>query len=488
MLEICAVVLTLGAVFYHNLGFDLFTVSLFGVSLIFFLYFSFRSRVGIIFSLVIGGGFILGALAMWNSDRIIPREVFGSRAFDAKVIAIDRRLSKTNIIIKDMDHDTNLQVSLFEDSDLLPGDMISVRANVGMPESFLTDQGRLFDYPRYLESKGIVGVAQNANILLQKEGGVSISRIATELRFGIADIFKKYITFPIDGIVAGMTVGYQGGLPKEVQDLFRNTGVLHVLVLSGYNITLLAGFLAMLLRAFPFRVRTGLTILAIVMLVVISGSGVASIRAGIMGSIALFAGLATRTYQPLRALALAYLIFFFVSPQTIFADPGFHLSFLATGFIILVLPQVERLFSFLPKTRGIDIKEILILAMTIPFFMLPYMMYFSGSFPLVSPITNIFLSILTPLLMISGISLIVFSWLGPVAHIIGTLISALGNVVTWLLEVFAKLPLWRTPQLPWWAVVVFYLIFIYFLFRKEIRLYFLHLQNLFLPASNSSDS
>jgi len=488
MLELAAVALTCGAVLYHNLHANFFTLTLVAVSFIIFFTVALRTIKGALFALFLGTSFMLGALATWNANVPVPQELFGNRAFDAKVLSIDRRLTKINIFIRDIDHGAKLQLYVYEESGLLPGDIISVRADIEEPESFLTDNGRIFDYPRYLRSKGIVGVGQNAKVLLQKEGEWSLQRIATTARFRIADILAANIAFPIDGVIAGMTVGYQGGLPSYVQDLFRDTGVLHVLVLSGYNITLLAGFLGLLFRAVPFRLRTICIILAIVMLVVISGSGIASVRAGIMGSIALFAGLALRTYRPLRALTLAYLFFFFLSPETIFSDPGFHLSFLATAFMVLVLPKVERLFSFIPKTKGIDIRELLILACTIPLFMLPYTMYFSGNFPLFSPIANIVFGLITPILMILGIALIALSWIAPIAHIIGALSSWIGNAGVSILEVFATMPNWNTPALPWWGVVLFYVVTLYVLFRKEIRQYLWQLRNLLLPATSSSDS
>lgn len=487
MIELCAVALTLGAILYRNLGFDLFTIALIGASAALVGSFAQRSRKGALCSFLLGGAFVLGAIGVWNAERPVPQELFGDRAFDAEVLSVDRRLARTNLIVRDIARDAKIQLFLYEKTALLPGDIASVRARVEAPEAFLTDSGRLFDYPRYLESKGIVAIARNADVLLQEKGGVSLVRIATMLRFRIADIFAAHVPFPVDGVIAGMTVGYQGALPDAIQDLFRDTGVLHVLVLSGYNITLLAGFLGLLLRRLPFRLRTVLIIVCIILLVVVSGSGVASVRAGIMGSIALFAGLAVRTYQPLRALALAYLFFFFLSPQTIFSDPGFHLSFLATAFMVLALPKVERFFSFVPKTSGVDIRELLMLALTIPLFMLPYTMYFSGNFPLVSPLANIILALLTPALMLLGIALVALSWIAPLSHVLGAASGAIGTIAIKMLEACAALPQWRTPQLPWWAVTLFYAAFMLLLFRGELKRYFWLLRNSLAPASSSSE-
>ncbi len=487
MLEIAALALSFGAIAYENLHAELFVIALAASSIAIFYWFSYRTIRGLLFGVVLGGAILLGAFAIWNEEKVLPSELFGNRAFDATVVSIDRRLGRTNLTIRDEEYSEKIQLFLYQTTKVLPGDKISVRGVIEQPEVFLTDNGRLFDYPAYLSGKGIVGVGQNVQIVLQEKGKPSLSRVATMLRFHIADMYATHLSFPIDGVIAGMTVGYQGALPETIQDLFRNTGVLHVLVLSGYNITLLAGFLGLLLRRLPFRLRTVLIIISIAMLVMISGSGIASVRAGIMGGIALVAGLSIRTYRPLRALVLAYLFFFFLSPRTIFSDPGFHLSFLATAFMVLGLPKIERLFLFIPKTRGVDLRELLMLAVSLPLFMLPYTMYFSGAFPLASPVANILLALATPLLMVLGIVVLLFSWISPIAHIFGVIASVVGQAVLWMLEGFAQLPIWQTPGLPWWAVAGVYSIFFVVLFRRELRDFMRQLQNSLAPVSSSFD-
>jgi competence protein ComEC len=423
--------------------------------------------------LFIGVILLLGGLAVWRVDRVTPPELFGKRAFEAKVISVDRRLDRTLVIVRESQYQQKIQGSIPGISELLPGDTVSMRGDVVVPEDFVTNNGRMFGYQSYLASKDIVGIVNNAQVVLIKQGHFSLSRFATTLRYSVADIFAQYISFPFDGVMAGMLVGYQGGLPASIQDLFRNTGVLHVLVLSGYNITLLAGFLGIVLQRLPFRVKSIVTIVAIILLVLVSGAGVASVRAGIMGGIAVFAGLAVRTYQPVRALSIAYCVFFLINPMIIFVDPGFHLSFLATFFMIILLPKIENLFAFIPQTQHIDLRELIMLALTVPIFMLPYMMYFSGMFPLASPFANMLFTIVTPAIMVGGIILVVLAWLVPFAMLISTVISIFGKFLLGLLGILSQLPIWNTLSLAWWGVDSFYIILTFLFFRREISEYFL---------------
>lgn len=473
MIEFAAVCLTIGAMLYRVFHLDIGMVVGVGIVVVIILSSIVRSVRGGVGALFLGGMLILGALALWRVDQVVPQELFGKRAFEAKVLSVDRRLERTLIVVREGDYQQKIQGSVLGVSEVLPGDTISMRGEVVVPEDFVTDSGRIFGYQSYLASKGIVGVVNNVQIVLVDRGGFSLSRFATTLRYSAADIFAQHVSFPFDGVLAGMLVGYQGGLPASIQDLFRDTGVLHILVLSGYNITLLAGFLGILLHRVSFRMRSVVTIIAIIVLVLISGAGVASVRAGIMGSIAIFAGLAVRTYQPLRALSIAYIVFFLSSPMMLFVDPGFHLSFLATFFMIIIFPKVENAVTFIPKSAHVDMRELVMLALTIPLFMLPYMMYFAGTFPFASPVANILFALVTPVTMIAGVILIALSWLGPLAALIGTVMSLFGKYLIGLLEVLARLPVWNTPALSWWGVLCIYCIVLWVLFRKEIIEYFL---------------
>lgn len=445
--------------------------------------FIFRTKRAVLLGLALAGTMVLGAFRFWLLAA--PELSLGNQAFTGVVESVDERLDKTLLVIRKDEGRVAIQVTLREKQPLLPGDSVSVRGRVELPEDFVTDTGRLFDYDHYLSSKGVDAIVSFGQVVKLKEGHLSFIRIATKLRFWIAELLAKHIRFPIDGVVGGMLVGFQGGIPKYLSDIFRNTGTLHTLVLSGYNITVLAGFLGLLFRRFPFRTKTVLVGFGIVVLVFISGAGVAAVRAGIMGSIALFAGMTLSSYSALRALLVSFLFFFFTSPLTVFVDPGFHLSFLATAFIILFLPKLNELLTFIPVYKKVNLRELLILAITLPLFMLPYTMYFSGLFPIVSPLANIFLMPIIPLLMLGGLGVIVFSFIPFLSSAIGFVTGFVGTLSISILTFLSSLPLWHTPALSGWGVVFAYGILFSIVFRKSVMTYFVQLRKVFLPQTNS---
>ncbi|MEK7106268.1 MAG: ComEC/Rec2 family competence protein [Patescibacteria group bacterium] len=476
MLILFCISLILGATLFFSFGFYFLEIGI--VSVLWGTLFCFlaRTKKVLVLGLTLTFTVILGALRMWMIP--VSEVPFGNQAFTAVVKSVDERLDKTMLVVRMDNSDAVVQVTLREKQRVLPGDAVSVRGKVELPEDFVTNTGRLFDYDQYLSSKGVDAVVGFGQVVKLEDGKISFTRVATRIRQWIAQTLSSHIAFPVDGIVAGVLVGFQGGIPKYLSDIFRDTGTLHTLVLSGYNITVLAGFLGLLLRRLPFRIRTVLIGVGIALLVLVSGAGVAAVRAGIMGSIALVASMSLQNYSVLRALFLSALLFFFVSPMTIFVDPGFHLSFLATLFIITLLPILKEKFVFIPNDR-FNIRELLVLAVGLPIFMLPYMMYFSGLFPLVSPIANIFLVPIIPVLMLAGLLVVAFSFIPFLAGIVGSLTSFIGLIAIKVLTFFSMFPQWQTPALPGWCVVLIYIVLFVVVFRKEINSYVGHVRKMF---------
>ena len=135
----------------------------------------------------------------------------------------------------------------------------------------------------------------------------------------------------------------------------------------------------------------------------------------------------------------------------------------------------------------VNLRELLILAFGLPIFMLPYMMYFSGLFPWVSPIANIVLVPVIPSLMLGGLAVIVSSPLPFIAKIFGAVTTFVGFISIKILTFLSSLPQWQTPAVSGWGVTVIYTILFLIIFRKEIIDYFEQLRNIFQPSQNETE-
>lgn len=486
MVELAAFFITVGAVGSYN---DLSYISMLCISLLFgagfCVLFPYKKSCVIVVVCIVLCFTGAGLVSLHKS--VTPQSLFGMRTFPAKVLTLEKELTSTKIVVRDRIYNKQIQITTYNHVTVLPGDIVEVSGSIEQPEDFVTDTGRVFSYRAYLHSKHIVAVSRNAQIELQQKGGFSISRAMTILRYKIADTINEYVSFPNNGVASGMVFGYQGDIPKAVEELFRSTGVLHTLVLSGYNITLLGGCLGLLLRHIPQRLRIVLTIVAIVSLVLVSGAGVASVRAGVMGSIGLLSVITLRQYNAWRALLISYLLFFIWSPTMVFIDPGFHLSFLATFCMIAVVPKIEHVFYFLPDTPYINMRELGTLALVMPLFIIPYIMYFSGVVPLAALPANIVLGSITPIIMILAPLVIMTAWIAPLASVVGVILSFVLSTTREILKVLDHLPQYNTPELASWSVVGIYSVLFFFLFKKELQLFIERLRSSILQQTNSSE-
>ena len=488
MVGVFALFVTIGAILTHIGHFDIGIISLIlGLILFISIVISTLHLVDkklfyyVAFAIL---GIVVGIVCTWFAT---PTDTpsFGKKDFVTVIDSVDKRISKTNYQIT---YNDNSFLVTTIDENFLPGDSVRIQGLIEKPANFITSTGRLFDYQDFLLARNISGIIHNPSMTLVAQGSTSLNRFTTELRFKINQLFVDNIHFPYDGIVSGMVIGYQGGLTDQIKTLFKNTGTLHALVLSGYNVTLLATILAFIFSKLPFKLRTILSIVAIIFLVFLSGAGISALRAGMTGSLALVANLFTRTYDPWRALILAYLILFFLSPFSIFYDPGFQLSFLASFFMINLLPKLQKLFIFIPETKFVSLREMSILAFVLPLFMLPYTMYFSGIIGLGTPGANTAIALLVPIITILGIGILVVSFVTPVTVLIGFITSGIVAVLVKILEFFALLPIWNLPAINPALVVGIYLSIIGIFFKKEILRYIWIMKGEILRSSNQAAS
>ena len=232
------------------------------------------------------------------------------------------------------------------------GDTVQLTGTLQRPEPI---EG--FDYPAYLESKGIRGVfwAESAAIIAdegRQEGraitGASvhagIRKSIYGLRRALADGLEQSLPAREAALAQALSLGLRGQLSEELVEDFRRSGTSHLLAISGLHLGIL---LVLTLGALQWALGRHTVIpvvLALAILwvyVVISGAPASVVRAAIMGSVYLVAiGLGRPRESLLPALALSAVIMTAMSPEVATQIP-FQLSFAAMAGIVLALPWQE---------------------------------------------------------------------------------------------------------------------------------------------------
>ncbi len=156
----------------------------------------------------------------------------------------------------------------------------------------------------------------------------------------------KTVPYPESALLQGITVAGSRALPTQIKNDFKIAGVSHIVVLSGYNVTIIALVVMTLLSSFPRAISFSGGTIAILAFCILAGGTTTIIRAGIMSFLFLFARFVRRKADPNRLLFIAGTLMVIQNPLIILFDESFHLSFLATFALINVSPIIKNKLTF----------------------------------------------------------------------------------------------------------------------------------------------
>jgi competence protein ComEC len=218
-------------------------------------------------------------------------------------------------------------------------------------------------------------------------------------------------------LLTGILTGDRSGMSdKLVEDLFVS-GMTHVAAVSGLHVSILVGFIALVMRS---RRRSALISLPLVFLyAAITGFTPSASRAGIMIAVFTIAPLIGREYDSLRAMGAAFLILCVINPYAVF-EPAMQLSFSATLGLILfsnkwqcgMQTRFERLP--VPKIAVRFVSSSLAASFGALVFSIPFAAYWFGGASLLAPLSNLLLLWLINVIFIGGALSLALPFLAPV--------------------------------------------------------------------------
>lgn len=177
----------------------------------------------------------------------------------------------------------------------------------------------------------------------------------SDLRVHLESIFQSTLGEPHASLLAGIVLGGRAELSDSFYQALVNTGTLHIIAASGFNISVIAGVLiGSLTRVFPRRIALILSSLGVGAYVILSGASPAVVRAGIMGLALFLAQGAGRDYQAKWLLVMTAWLMLVISPWLIY-DASFQLSVAATAGILWGYEPIERLlYGVIARRRSDD--------------------------------------------------------------------------------------------------------------------------------------
>jgi len=305
----------------------------------------------------------------------------------------------------------NLKLLINADSylEINYGDKLKINCSLEIPENFSDD----FDYRMYLAKDKIYYLCRNAQIEKvgsNENGKLCASRYTLVLGELYGAILKtknkmeekinQVISQPQAALANGLLFGGSNRLSKEVSDNFSKTGMTHIVAVSGYNVSIIAEYLILAgiflglwrKQAFWFALA------GIIIFVVMIGLPASAVRAGVMGTLLIWAMKNGRLANSQNAIIFAGAIMLIINPLILRWDIGFQLSFMATLGIIMLAPFWEK--YFIKKHKALGLAEILFLTVSAQIFVLPIILHNFHNLSFVSIPANLLILTIVPITML----------------------------------------------------------------------------------------
>jgi competence protein ComEC len=255
-------------------------------------------------------------------------------------------------------------------------------------------------------------------------------------------------------------LGVKRALGEELEEAFRKTGIIHIVVLSGYNVMLVVAFVLFILGTFlPFAARALFGIVAIVLFALLVGLSPTVVRASIMAVLVLLAPLLGRQYNIMRALIFAGCGMVFINPYILLYDVGFQLSFLATLGLILVAPQFELMLMSAPNT--LKVREFFIATLATQVAVSPLLLYQIGELSLVALLVNV---LVLPMVGVAMLLTFITGMLAFVSLPLASIVAVPAHFSLWYIiecaRFFALVPyaVVEAPPFPVWLMAAAYIL------------------------------
>ena len=309
-------------------------------------------------------------------------------------------------------------------TDISYGDLVRASGTLRLPEAFDTGLGRQFHYPEYLAKDGIGYQLIFAQVAVTKKyrGEASMrwpKYWAVWVKQKFLSGLQSVLPEPEAGLAGGITVGDKRSIGKELSADFQRVSLIHMIVLSGYNITVVINAVAYALAALSRSLQFGASGFVALFFVLMSGGAASATRAGAMALVAVLARATGRIFLAGRILGVIAFLMVLWDPFTLAFDPSFQLSALATIGLIVFTPMFAARLPWVTARFGL--REIAASTLSTQLAVLPLLLYQNGQLSLVALPANLLALLPVPFAMFA-------SFIAAVGGMVGHVIPVLGGI------------------------------------------------------------
>ncbi len=331
------------------------------------------------------------------------RETKESREITGVIIRVEKRDTNVQYRVREKETGETILVTQTRFPPYAHGDTVTLLGRFDIPPEF--DD---FNYRHYLMKEKIRTVSYYPKIEKIKSGeGNFIQRNLFNLKSLLSKSIRNSLPYPENSLLAAMTLAEKQSMPENLKNSFSRSGIRHITAISGMHITTIA-FILMSLFAVSFGLSKKRAFLSVVffliLYIIMIGAPPSAVRAGIMGSAALFAGTIGRVYVAPQTLALTAATMLTFNPLLLTFDIGFQLSFVAVLGIIFLSPKIEAFIKKIiwQNKSGDILIKLLSMTLSAQFATLPLIVFHFGIISFAGPLTNILVIPLLPFVLILG--------------------------------------------------------------------------------------
>jgi len=360
------------------------------------------------------------------------------------------------------------------------GDRVELTGYLGIPP-----EEEDYSYRDYLSRQGIYAYLPNAEVeVLESDQGNFILGGIFGLKYKALSVLYRLWPDPEASLLAGILLGVETGISDHVQRSFRETGTTHIIAISGFNITIVAGlFSRFFSRVLNPRRGAVAAMIGIGIYTLLVGADAAVVRAAVMGGLSIFAQQIGRRQHGINAAALASLLMILINPQLPW-DISFQLSLSATlGLIIYADPFAQRFLDFSSRFLPLEtaqritqpVSEYVLFTFAAQLTTFPVMLYHFHSFSINTFLANpAILPVQPPIMLAGGLALILgLIWL-PLGKAAAPLVYPFVLFTIRVVEWFSRLPIrsLNTGQVDFVWILLIYLILLIATFGGPLLAYF----------------
>ncbi len=346
--------------------------------------------------------------------------------------------------------------------DVSYGDVVRATGTLQLPQAFDTGAGRTFNYPEYLAKDGILYELNFAQATRTGENsGNAVKAAAINLKHLYISGLGAVLPEPESGLAGGITVGDKRSIGSELSAQFQKVSLIHMVVLSGYNITIVINAIARLLEWTPRTIRFGASGFGVLFFILMAGGASSAVRAGVMALLAMYARLSGRLFIALRVLGVVAAGMVAWNPFTLAFDPSFQLSALATLGLVSFTPLFFDRLMWIPEKFGL--REIVASTLGTQLAVLPLLLYQNGNLSIVALPANLLALVPVPFAMtLSFIAAVAGMLLGSYAVVLAFPAYIVLAYIIGVAQFFAALPFASVSVAAfsvWWMFAAYAILF-----------------------------